>query len=466
MRHTLSSAALAVSLFALATHGVLAKQALITIDVQNADLSDVVALLSAEAGVNIVMDASVKPERVTLHLRNVRFRDALGVLVLAHGLQVRREHGVLIIGEADIMNRRYADSSAALSARTVVVGLRHAKSIDIAKEIQGALPSGTVIVPDERTSSIVVTGDADTVRRARSLIGALDVPSPRRNDGDGVTHRFLLRFVKADDVVKQLKVIAPTGIYVADAQQNAVLVSGGERIANAAQSLIRSVDIASPQVLFEVKVADITPLNDQSNFGLEFGGATLEGQAFAGGTAYAFKGGSIPLNVTLNALITQGRAQILATPRLVTLNNREADLLIGQTYPIVFNTSVLGGQNVQFVDIGVKLRLTPTIGPDGMVTAELHPEYSELLGFTDTGYPIIANRKIDSTLRIANDQTIVLGGLMRDVSSQTIARVPGLSNIPVLGNFFKNKQTRHERDEIVFLITPHVIFPNGPTPQK
>jgi type II secretory pathway component GspD/PulD (secretin) len=116
------------------------------------------------------------------------------------------------------------------------------------------------------------------------------------------------------------------------------------------------------------------------------------------------------------------------------------------------------------VDIGVHLRLTPTIGADGSVTAELHPEYSELIGYTSTGYPIVANRKIDSTLRVKDSETIVLGGLMRDTTSETISRLPWLSDIPILGNFFKNKQTSHERDEIVFLITPHVIYPDATRP--
>jgi type II secretory pathway component GspD/PulD (secretin) len=125
-------------------------------------------------------------------------------------------------------------------------------------------------------------------------------------------------------------------------------------------------------------------------------------------------------------------------------------------------TAILRGQNVQFVDIGVKLRLTPTIGPNGVVTAELHPEYSELQGVTSSGYPIITNRKIDSTLRVADSQTIVLGGLMSDIDSETLTKVPWLSDVPVLGKVFQNKETHHERDEVVFLITPHVIYPNTP----
>ncbi len=88
------------------------------------------------------------------------------------------------------------------------------------------------------------------------------------------------------------------------------------------------------------------------------------------------------------------------------------------------------------------------------------------MGTTSSGYPIIANRKIDSTLRVADGQTIVLGGLMRDVDTATISKVPGLGDIPILGTFFKNRQAHHERDEIVFLITPHVIYPDRPVPAK
>jgi general secretion pathway protein D len=113
----------------------------------------------------------------------------------------------------------------------------------------------------------------------------------------------------------------------------------------------------------------------------------------------------------------------------------------------------------------VKLRMTPTIGEDGVVTADLHPEYSEIEGITSTGYPIITNRKIDSVLRVADGQTIVLGGLMMDTSTETITKVPWLADIPILGKIFQNKQSSREKDEIVFLITPHIIYPD-PLPKQ
>jgi type II secretory pathway component GspD/PulD (secretin) len=436
----------------------------ISIDVHDALLSDVIALLAAESGTNIVADSSLKPEKVTLHLRNVTFDDALTVLVQSHDLQVRRRSGVLIVGTSDSMNRRYGDQNDPRSARTVVLALAHAAPDDVAKELSSGLPEGTVIVPDKRTQTVIVTGNDDTVTRARELAVALDAPEYAGKEGH-VAHVYPLRYVKPSEVINDLKGVLPDGSYIADDPQNAVVVSGNEEIQHTADQFVRSIDVPSPQVLFEVRVADVVPENLQSDVGVQFGGFDLTGKPISGAATYAFARSSIAINATLNALISQGRAQILATPKLVTLNNKEADLLIGQTYPVVYYDARLGGQQVQFVDVGVKLRLTPTIGLDGSVTAEMHPEYSAIQDFVG-GYPVIANRKVDSTLRVRDNQTIVLGGLMRDVDSQTLSKVPGLADIPIIGKIFQNRQRTRERDEVVFLITPHVIYPDGPVPER
>ncbi len=399
----------------------------------------------------------MKPERITVHLHDVAFEEALRAITLAHGLSVRREGSILIV--------QSEQQQSAGNASTAVFALHHAEPDDVARELTAVLPQGTIVVPDKRTGEVFVGGDESVARRARKLVAALD--SSQLSEAEGTrTASYPLRYLRPDDAIAKLKALLPDGNELADEEQNAVLVSGGERVQAVARELLAEVDVASPQVLFEVKVADVTPVNDSSNVGFEFGGLDLTGQPLPGAAAYAFTSGTIPVNVRLNLLVSKGHAQILATPKLVTINNKEANLTIGETYPIVYSTSVLGGQNVQYVDIGVHLRLTPTIGSDGSVTADLHPEYSELVGFTSTGYPIVANRKIDSTLRVADNQTIVLGGLMRDTSSETIDKVPGLADIPIIGGLFKNKQTSHERDEIVFLITPHVIYPRAQAPTK
>lgn len=441
-----------------------AQMPLISIDVHNAELTDVIALLAAESGTNIVADSSIKPERVTLHLHDVTFQDALTVLVQAHDLQVRRENGILIVGSSESMNRRYGDANDPRSATTIVLTLVHANPDDVAKELTTGLPDGTVIVPDKRTASVIITASPQTIARARELVAALDAPEYGGNPTN-VAHVYSLRYLKPSEVTASLKTVLPDGSYVADDAQNAIVVSGNEEVQQTAGQFLHSMDVPSPQVLFEVRVADLEPQNEQSDVGLQFGGYDLSGQPISGAATYAFTKNSIAINARLNALVSQGRAQILATPKLVTLNNKEADLLIGQTYPVVYYDARMGGQQVQFVDVGVKLRLTPTIGPDGSVTAEMHPEYSAIQGFVG-GYPVIANRKVDSTLRVKNDQTIVLGGLLRDIDSQTVTKIPFLADIPVFGKIFQNRERTRVRDEVVFLITPHVIFPNTPLPTK
>lgn len=438
--------------------------ALVSVDVHDADLGDVIALLAAQSGANIVTDASVRPERVTLHLHDVTFEDALTVLVQSHDLQVRRQGGILIVGSSESMNRRYGAANDKRSAQTAVLSLSHANPDDVAKELAAGLPDGTVIVPDKRTASIVISGNADTVSRGRELLTALDAPGSE--EGSGSAPRvYRLRYDKAADLAANFKGILPDGAYVADDRQNSIVVTGNEDVQRVATQLIKSMDVPAPQVLFEVRVADLTPENDSENVGITFGGFDLQGQPLPGATTWTFTRNSVAINATLSAMVSKGHAEILATPKLVTLNNKEADLLIGETYPVVYYDAHIGGQQVQFVDIGVKLRLTPTIGPDGSVTAEMHPEYSAIEGFVG-GYPIIANRKIDSTLRVSDNQTIVLGGLLRDVDSQTLTKMPGLADIPVIGKIFQSKQRTHERDEVVFLITPHVIYPGSPIPNK
>ena len=218
--------------------------------------------------------------------------------------------------------------------------------------------------------------------------------------------------------------------------------------------------------MFEVRVTEIKPIDDSANVGIQFGGATFGAGAIAQ-FPYTLTKSSVVIDAQINAMVQTGHAEILATPRIATLNNHEADLLVGSTYPIVTVNQQTGFPTVTNVDIGVQLRVTPTIGDDGEITAELHPQFSDVIG-SNNGFPIIANRKVDATLRVRDGETIVLGGLFENTSSETITKLPFLSSIPVLGRFFQNKATSHQRDEVVFLITPHILpaaGDDGPGPK-
>lgn len=426
----------------------------LSLEVHDADIFDVLRMLAASADVNLVPDNSIKHEHVTLRLRAVTFDEALSAVAAAFGLQIHREGSVVLIGSSAEMNRRYGTAQG--TTQISALELRHAKADEVGKELSDALPPGTVIVPDKRTGTILLTADATTLARARNLVEALDAPAYGTGTTTLKSTAIPLRYLKPADALKSVKSSFPEANLVADDRQNAVVVTGNDEMVQAVSSLLAALDVAGQQIMFEVRVADVTPVDDTENVGVIFGGADAKGNATQGSTVVTFVNKTIPINATLNFLVQKGSASILATPRIMTLNNREADLLIGESFPIVYFDARTGTQQVQFTDIGVKLKVTPTIGQDGAITAELHPEYSQIVSFSN-GFPVIGNRKVDATLRVADGETIVLAGLMSDVSSQTMTKVPWLADIPIIGQVFRNRQRTHTKDEIVFLITPHIV---------
>jgi type IV pilus assembly protein PilQ len=426
----------------------------ITIDARDTDLGDVIRLIALQSGANIVADASLKARRITFRLHDVDSDRALTVLAQAYDLQMHRSGNIILVGDAAAMNRRYADASAD-GPRTDVFALSRAKPDDVAAALIAALPIGTVAVADKRTASVIVSGGIDTMARARRLVAALDAPA--FVTGTPHADTIALRNAKPSDVVKELKGAIPDSAIVADDRSNTVVVSGSPDTLETARALLGGIDRPGRQVMFEVRVTDVKPADDSSNVGVQFGGPGFGAGAVAQ-FPYALTKNALVINAQINALVQTGHARILATPRIATVNNREATLLVGETYPVVTVNLQTGFPTVSNVNVGVQLRVTPTIGDDGTVIAELHPEFSEIIGF-NASFPIIANRKVDATLRVHDGETIVLGGLFEDTSSETIAKLPFLGDIPILGAFFRNKATSHQRDEVVFFITPHILDP-------
>jgi type II secretory pathway component GspD/PulD (secretin) len=387
-----ATALLAAVLLTAQTAGPVAAQTeRFTLDARDVDLADVIRLLGARSGRNVVADGSVKPQRVTLRLKGVTFDEALGTLTTAYGLQAHRDGRVIFVGDAASMNRRFPDDAAA--------------------------------------------------------------------GGGRATESIPLRNLRASEAVKTLRAVVPDATLLAEDHRNAVVVSGSGELHAAVRSLLQDLDAPGRQVMIEVRVADVQPVNDATNVGIQFGG-TGYGAGALGQFPYTLTKSAITVNAQIDALVQRGRASILAQPRIATLNNREASLLIGEQYPVVSVNQQTGFPSVQTIDVGVRLRLTPTIGADGTITAELHPEYSQIIGF-NSSFPIVANRKVDATLRVRDGETIVLGGLFQDVDSETVTKFPVLGDLPVLGAFFRNRQTSHNKDEVVFFITPHVL-PNAP----
>ena len=423
----------------------------ITLDIRDVDIYDAVRLLSTQAAVNLVLDASVAHRPVTLQLRGLRFDDALAAFARLNNLVAVRLGDVVYIGTPEAIHRRYPPAPGSEN-RTRTFLLKNAQPDALAKELTDALPPGTLVLADRRTSGLVVTATASGLARAESLIETLDRPS------DFASVTLSLRFLKAADALRALQatlpVVPPSGAYAID-QQNALLVSGPADFLARARESVSQIDHPAQQVRYEVRVTDISP-SDSSNIGVIFGGFSVGGQSAAGQASTAFVSNSLAINATINALVNKGEASILAQPTLTTLNNVQASLLVGQQFPIVYFDARTGTQQVQFANVGVNLLVLPNIGADGAITTDLETDYSTIVNFV-SGFPIIGTRKAQSTLRVHDGETIVIAGLFQELDARTLTKVPLLGDVPVLGEIFKNRVRSHVRDEVVFFITPHLV---------
>jgi type II secretory pathway component GspD/PulD (secretin) len=352
---------------------------------------------------------------ISINARDTDLGDVIGLIA--------RQSGLNIVADASVKPRRITFRLRNVDADVALATLAQAYDLQT-----------------HRDGNIVFVGDATAMNR--------------RYGGTNSTS-IALRNAKPSDAVKELKGTLPEASMVADDRSNSVVVTGNAELLATARALVSSVDQPGQQVMFEVRVTDVKPVDDTTNVGIQFGGPGFGAGAVAQ-FPFALTKSTIAINAQINALVQNGHAQILATPRIATLNNHEATLLVGETYPVVTVNQQTGFPTVSNINVGVQLRVTPTIGDDGVITAEIHPEYSEIIGF-NASFPIIANRKVDATLRVRDGETIVLGGLFQDTSSETISKLPFLSNVPIFGAFFRNKATSRQRDEVVFFITPHLL---------
>jgi type II secretory pathway component GspD/PulD (secretin) len=352
---------------------------------------------------------------ISINARDTDLGDVIGLIA--------RQSGLNIVADASVKPRRITFRLRNVDADVALATLAQAYDLQT-----------------HRDGNIVFVGDATAMNR--------------RYGGTNSTS-IALRNAKPSDAVKELKGTLPEASMVADDRSNSVVVTGNAELLATARALVSSVDQPGQQVMFEVRVTDVKPVDDTTNVGIQFGGPGFGASAVAQ-FPFALTKSTIAINAQINALVQNGHAQILATPRIATLNNHEATLLVGETYPVVTVNQQTGFPTVSNINVGVQLRVTPTIGDDGVITAEIHPEYSEIIGF-NASFPIIANRKVDATLRVRDGETIVLGGLFQDTSSETISKLPFLSNVPIFGAFFRNKATSRQRDEVVFFITPHLL---------
>ncbi len=262
---------------------------------------------------------------------------------------------------------------------------------------------------------------------------------------------------------------------VADDARNAIVVWGNDTEQEAFARLIQSLDTTPVQVLLEATIAEVS-LNDELNFGLrwffENGNASARftntetgavGATFPG-LSLLFQGPSA--TATLNALNSVTRVNIVSSPSLLVVDNQEAKLQIGDEVPIATqqvrdttdpNAPVVN--TISFRNTGIILTVKPRVSQSGQVVLDIEQEVSSVSNTTTSGIdsPTISQRRIKTTVVVADGQTIALGGLIEENRNRTNSKVPGAGDLPVLGALFRNRSDQIGRTELLVLITPRVI---------
>ncbi len=403
-----------------------------------------------------------------------------------------------------------------------IIPLKHASASELVR-ILNSLNTTTAkdanqvkLAADDRTNSILVTGDRSSRLKMRATISYLDTPL---EDGGGNTHVIYLKYAKAENLVKILtglkdqgtgtkaavkaaptktttgSVINQNAVIQADEETNALIITADTNTIKNLKAVIRQLDIRRAQVLIEAIIAEITTSNNKElGVGLAVDGTQKESGALPAGLSNFAGVGDLLLSVAsgtsptslpsglsfglggenssgvrygalLRALQTDTNTNILSTPNIVTLDNEEAELIVGQNLPFVTGSFTGTGstnpqnpfQTIERQDVGLTLKVTPQINEGDTVKLVLEQETSSVIpGTVEQG---IATRKrsIKTSVLVDDGGILILGGLIQEEVSDTESKVPLLGDIPLIGFLFRTENTTKTKANLMVFLRPSIL---------
>jgi type II secretory pathway component GspD/PulD (secretin) len=261
-----------------------------------------------------------------------------------------------------------------------------------------------------------------------------------------------------------------------------LLITGEPRDLERAYRIVATLDQAPVMVQVDFQILN-TSLTDNKNFGFQFHPGTA---GYTGGTNLTFtekpssdNPGILPQGFTrpaadiytiqevINYLVEKGYAELMNRSSLTVANNQTGTLFVGETIPYrsTFQVSELGRvtQRVATQSVGLTLDFRPHANPDGTVTLALRPQNTNLLELTDVG-PRTVDQRFTTTVRVKDGEPFIIGGFIKDEKRVKYDRFPFLSELPLLGNLFRNREVSNTKSELVFVFTPHIIIPQQTPP--
>lgn len=448
----------------------------------------------------------------------VRYIDAAQLVPILRPLVPQRGHlaaypasNVLVISDSasniQRLEKIIRSIDQATSDEVEVIPLEHASATEIVRIMQqlgGQNPKQKKklnAVADERTNSILLGGPRSSRVRTRALISHLDTPL----DSGGDTHVVYLRNAVAKDLVPVLTGISksiaakgktkaaatPTNIIIeAHESTNALVISAPANVVRSLKSVIQKLDIRRAQVLVESVIAEVSE-EATRELGIQWAGGGSNSTRpvglinFDNGySAYNLLSdvpppatgltlgvgdliGTSRIGALVRALATDVGTNILSTPSLVTIDNKEAEIVVGQNVPFItgsFSGTGSGGSNpsnpfttIQRQDVGITLKIKPQINEGNAIKLDVQQEVSSLSPST-VGADLITNkRSIKTTVMVEDGGVVVLGGLIEETLRESEQRVPLLGDIPLLGLLFRYNKTTKVKTNLMVFIHPQIM---------
>ena len=428
------------------------------------------------------------------------------------------------------LGRIIASLDSPATGNLEVIALQYAIANDIAAMVNrlmqqsagaGATPdSGRTVMSDSRTNTVIVSASsAARANLAKSLIAKLDQPTTQPGNvhvvylknAEATKLALTLRAVMAADtsspaaaiaspqaaVQNQLQTGGAGGFIQADASTNTLIITASEPVYRNMRGIISQLDARRAQVYIEALIVEVDA-SKLAEFGVQWGvlgggvngsggaatsfstgGNNLANQAAANlapggvpltpgnGLSLGFFSSKMGMGALVHALESDSKTNILSMPNLVTLDNEEAKIMVGQNVPFItgqYTTPASAGaagvnpfQTVERKDIGLTLKVKPQISQGGTVKMAIYQETSSISPTVNAAGLITSKRSIDTNVLVDDGQIVVLGGLIDDNLQDNEDQVPGLGSIPWLGNLFKYRSRIHNKTNLMVFLRPTVI---------
>lgn len=392
----------------------------VSLHVSDAPVAEVLRGLAEMTGENVIFSSHVK-ERVTASLDDVTPEEAMTSIMAACGLAGRKEGSTLIIFSA------VTEKESGIFAKSYRLSYTNAK--EAAESLTDMVSKGKVSY-NKSANTVLVSGTPAELMQVDALLRGMDIPEKQVKVETEViaVNKSSAKELGLDWNFKSLTGSAD---YDRDSwtEQHYVLGEDGN-------PKIRNIEKSG----WDVTIPD-------GYAGISYGRAP-------GGHPYTFF-----FQANLNALVTKGKAKVLAKPHVVTMNGRKADILIGSRIPVIVEHMENGVKTTttEYKDAGIKLTYTPIISADNEITADVEAEVSTPYLVPEMKAYRIITRSANTMVRLASGQLLAIGGLIDKEEEKTFRKVPILGDIPLLGKLFQSHGKSLEESEIIILIRADVI---------